>query len=417
MSVKYNDFEREKVPVGSLKSWWDILAVQFGFIFGSSALVWAMKFTKGLNFKDTIIVLTIGHFLVYWVFYFNGKLGIRERLSTFFIVRQSFGTIGSAMVAILTSFALVGWMGAQVGATSSGISAATGWNVTVLNIFIGLAMTLTAAIGFKALKKLSDISVPYFLIICVVAIFVALKKIGSMDALFNIQPSSSMSLVTAISAVIGSIVVMGVIVPDISRYARSEKDLNIALIVSFVVGHIVIPVSGVLMALAIGSSNIGFVIFQLIGWAGVLMLILSGWTTGDNDIYSASLALASVIPNVPKWKLASLIGIFGTIAAVAGIINHIIFWLVLLSSLAPPIFGVMQADYWILPLFGIERGLALKGKKIVNWAGVLSWLCGCVVAYKIPFGVGAINGVITSFVLYILISTVWVKSTGKSPSF
>lgn len=57
MSGKYNDFEREKVPIGSLKSWWDILAVQFGFMFGSSSLVWAMKFTKGLNFKDTIIVL------------------------------------------------------------------------------------------------------------------------------------------------------------------------------------------------------------------------------------------------------------------------------------------------------------------------------------------------------------------------
>jgi len=68
-----------------------------------------------LNFIDILIVFVIGHFLVFWIFYLNVIIGIRERLSTFFIAQQSFGPIGSGIVGMLLAFALIGWMGAQVG--------------------------------------------------------------------------------------------------------------------------------------------------------------------------------------------------------------------------------------------------------------------------------------------------------------
>jgi len=52
------------------------------------------------------------------------------------------------------------------------------------------------------------------------------------------------------------------------------------------------------------------------------MLILSGWTTGDVDIYSAAIAMTSFIPKVSKWVLATIAGIIGTVAAVRGILNQ-----------------------------------------------------------------------------------------------
>lgn len=409
------DFERERVPQEKLRSWWDILAVQFGFIFGSSSLVWAMQFTKGLNFVDTIIAFVVGHFIVFWIFMLNGMLGIRERLSTMFIAQQSFGRGGAYLVSLLITFAVTGWMGAQVAATTQGVWAATGWNPTLINVVVGLCMTFTATWGFQGLKRLSDLSVPYFLVLCVIGIVIAWGRVGGLEALLALQPAGKMAMRDAISAVIGSIVVMGVVTPDITRYARSDGDWAVGAFISFVVGHMVIPLAGVLMALAVGSSDVGKVSFALLGWWGVLMLILSGWTTGDNDIYSGSLAMAQVIPGVKKWKIALSLGILGTFVAVAGILKYLLKWMVLLSAVAPPVFGVMQADYWILPLLGIERGLAGKRGDLVSLPALLAWATGIAAFYGIKWGTPVVNSVVVTMVVYSVLSAVWHRAVGKAP--
>jgi len=412
----YKDYEREKVPESGLRSWWNITAVQFGYMFGSTALIWAMQFTKGFTFKQILITLIVGHFISFWIFYLNGMIGVKERMSTFYCARLSFGSLGSNLVGVLVAFAILGWMGAQVGATALAVNAATGWNVTALNIIIGLCMTLTAVIGYKGISKLSNFSVPYFIVICVIGLFIAANKLGGFNALFAIQPKSPMPLVTGITAVVGSIAVMGVTTPDISRYARTNWDLGWAVGISCVIGHMVIPVAGVLMAMAVGSTNIGQVVFGLLGWWGVLMIVTAGWTTGDNNIYSSALAMTAIIPKIPKWVLSLILGIIGTAAATAGIVNHLMSWLSLLSALAPPVFGVMQADYFILPMLGIERSLVMKEKKQFNLGALIAWALGAYIALHLKWGVVAINSIVSSIIIYLVITVISVKAFGKTLS-
>jgi cytosine permease len=407
------DYETERVPETSLRSWWDILAVQFGFIFGSSALVWAMKFTAGFTFIDAIWVFVVGHFLVFWVFYLNGLLGVRERMTTFFIARQAFGPVGTHVIAVLLSFAMVGWMGAQVAATAEGIAAATGINVILLDIILGIGILWSSVVGFKALKRLSNVSVPFFIVVCIAGIVISHSKIGGIGALISAQPTQPMSFMQGISAVIGSIAMMGLVTPDISRYAKSSRDLSVAVIVSFAVGHILIPLAGVLMAMAAGSTNVGVVCWKLLGWWGVLMLILSGWTTADNDIYSAGLALQEVWPNVKRWKICTVVGILGTLAAIFGILKYLISWMVLLAAIAPPAFAIMQADYWVLPLFGVPRGLTEKQGRAINWVAFVCWIVGSFSFYYIKWGVPFINSTLITLVLYTLISIASYKSSHK----
>jgi|GEM_PF-1766743 len=401
------DFSQSRVPAGERKTLWQVLTVQFGLMFASSSLLWALTINKGMTFTDTLICFVLGHFVVFWLFFFNGWLGVRERLSTIYLVQQAFGRIGSILVTLLLIFSLIGWMGVQVGSTGLAIHAATGWNLVIVNIVLGVAMTLTAAIGFKALAFLSEIAVPYFVLVCAIGIGLAMKQLGGLDALLLYQPTGSMSMSSGITAVVGSIAVMGLITSDIFRYGKSMKDMTLSVIICFVVGHMIIPLAGVLLAIAAGSSDLGIVVWSMLGWWGVSMLFLSGWTTGDNDLYSAALALSALTEKISKTTCAVIFGLIGTTAAALGITGMIIPYLSILSALAPPIFGIMQADYWTLPkLLGIPRGDVLRKHKSVNVSAVIAWGIAIACFYLLPFGVPVINGILAAFISYIVLSVI-----------
>ena len=409
------DYALSRVPEDKLRNWWAILAVQFGMIFGSTVIIWTVQYSQVLTFRDIIIAFVVGHAIVFVIFMQNGMLGIRERLSTYVLAEQSFGRIGASLISILLAFALMGWMGTQVAAAADAICAATGWNPVLVNVVVGLLMTFTATWGFQGLKRLSDIAVPLFVVVSIAGTVIAWNKIGGIQPLLMIQPTGHMSMKDAISGVIGSIVVMGVITPDITRYCRSDFDWFIGAFISFSIGHMVFPIAGSLMGYAAQSGDAGKVLFSLTGWLGVLSIVLAGWTSGDNNIYSASLGMTQVIPKAKRWHLALTLGILGTLLAVGGILKYLIKWMVLLSAIAPPLFAVMQADYWFLPLLGLDRSLAGKSGAQVNIAAILSWAIGVAAFYKISWGLAVVNSSIVTMIAYCLISVVYYRVFGRSP--
>jgi len=396
------EYERERVPESKLRDWKDILAVQFGFAFGSSALVWVMKYTGRLTFIELLIAFIIGHIVVGIIFFISGWVGIRERLSTYMLLRSAYGTWGTHILSLLVAFILIGWMAAQTGAIGIALNAALGVNVAWASLIVGLLMTMTSTIGFSALTWLSHISLILFIIASVIGTYKAWHILGGLGPLLSIEVTNPMPMSAAIAGVIGSIVTMGVVSPDITRYCKRLSHWVGAIVASLAIGHIAIPIAGGIMAYAVGSTEVGIVVWELLGWFGIIFMLVAGWTTGDNDIYSASLSLSEVIPKIERWKLSAAAGIIGSIMAALGFVNYIIKWLILLGAIVPPFWGVWMADYWIMPYLGVPRGVVQQLGKRLNISAIIAWILGIIAFYRVP-GISYLNGIFVALIAYVIL--------------
>ena len=129
------------------------------------------------------------------------------------------------------------------------------------------------------------------------------------------------------------------------------------------------------------------------------------WTTQDNNIYSAGLALQNIMKDTRlegkvkhAWLAAGVAAAAGIFAAV-GATNFLLPVTQTLSVLLPPIPGMMVAEYFI-----VKRS---KEAKSINWVAILTWVISTVVgeiAIIYNFLVPAIVSMVVSFILYALLS-------------
>ena len=166
------------------------------------------------------------------------------------------------------------------------------------------------------------------------------------------------------------------------------------------------PYAAMLAAQATNKSD--FVTATAALGLGVLVFICAifcVWTTQDNNIYSAGLALQNVMKDTKlegKVKHAVLAVIVATAAAIFAAVGATKFLLPVvqtLSVLLPPIPGLIIAE-----AFFVKRS---KEKKNINWVAIITWIVGTVVgevALKLNFFIPAILSMVVTFVLYIIMS-------------
>lgn len=141
---------------------------------------------------------------------------------------------------------------------------------------------------------------------------------------------------------------------------------------------------------------------------GILVFICAifcVWTTQDNNIYSAGLALQNVMKDTPlegKVKhavLAVIIAAAAAIFAAVGATKYLLPVVQTLSVLLPPVPALIIAEYYF-----VKRS---KENKSINWVGIITWALGTLVGYialQHSFLVPAIVSMVVTFVLYIILS-------------
>jgi len=125
--------------------------------------------------------------------------------------------------------------------------------------------------------------------------------------------------------------------------------------------------------------------YQAVGWAGVAGVLLAGWTTANPTLYRAGLALQTVTPNWPRWKITLGAGVATTILACFPV-----FFLKLLDYVAiyglvlMPVGAIVLSEHWIFPLLKIEQYQAEKRGWTFNWTALIVWIGTLVVCFAMP---------------------------------
>ncbi|WER21228.1 cytosine permease [Providencia stuartii] len=157
----------------------------------------------------------------------------------------------------------------------------------------------------------------------------------------------------------------------------------------------------------------------LTGLVGASIVIFSTIKMNDINLYSSSLGFSTLLNAIfnkrfDRRYLTWVIGIFGTIASMLGILDNFIGFLIYLGIAIPPVAGIMVIDYYLLKRDRKElETTRAKGElpltceafnpiTLIVWiiAVIVGWLSSELGPFNADFGVPALNSLLASALLY-----------------
>ncbi|MDX1406181.1 MAG: cytosine permease, partial [Woeseiaceae bacterium] len=280
-------------------------------------------------------------------------VGARTRLSSYMIIEHTFGYVGAKFVNFWFGIFLLGWYAVTAELFGRTLYLAslelTNWVIAepVYTIVSSILVIITTVYGFKAIDRLALVAVPFLLLALIAVVVISLQHTSFGD-LLQVE-AQSMDMATAISAVVGAAVVGVVLTPDLTRYTRTVRDCVVASFVGQGGGMTAAYVLGMIPVLVWNELEPMNYMF-IIGYGGLALgvLVFATWTTNTVNLYSTALAARASIPFGNYRSVTVISGIVGTFAALIGIADNLIDFLVVLGLLVPPIAGVYLCNFFLL---------------------------------------------------------------------
>lgn len=227
---QFNDYESTPVPEKARQTWYQQGMVWLGSGFGLSGLATGGLLANGLSFQDMILVCILGAIVVFILGTLIALISSHLHLSTSYTSRLSFGRNGAKILGVILCFFNFGWFAFQAdlfgNTVSSIIRQVSGIETpTVLfTVLGGLAMSMTAIFGFKAIKMLSEIGLPLIAIMCIIAVWKTLSMVSGNEIVSAGPVGTPITIPMGISIVVGSYAAGIAIIGDFSRFSKSKKD-------------------------------------------------------------------------------------------------------------------------------------------------------------------------------------------------
>lgn len=403
------------IPNNERKDWISLAFVQAGICVCVPAFLLGALLAEGMPMWPAIISGSLGYLIVVIGMVATGMMGCDLGLASCTCCEAGFGKKGARFI-VSTIFAvnMVGWFGIQNGvcgeAFTNAVLAMTGIKIPVVisNTLWGIIMLLTAVFGVHALEKLDKISIPLLMIIMCYGTYLAFKIYGT-GGINDEEVTQTMSFMSGVALSFNFTAVGTITAADYTRFQRSRKDTVKSVFYGVFPMGVITLVMGILLTKMSAEYDISMVLINVgLPLLGIIALVISTWTTNSTNAYSAGLNIVMAFKlNDNKRREATLIsGIIGIILCDLGILGHIEGVLSLLSYVVCPIGGVILADYWIVGKGKAENFRPIDG---VNWAGVIAWAIGAILAYfvlKIEFA-----GIIAGFIVYIIVERILPSSS------
>lgn len=316
-------------------------------------LVSAGELARGIGLSNAIIATVVGALILTVMSVPASIVGARSRLSSYMIIEHTFGFGGAKLVNFVFGTMLLGWYAVTAEIFGETLFLAAGdltalqlpeWIYTVASSAI---VTITTIYGFKAIDRLALVAVPFLLLALAAVVAWSLRQ-TPFSELLKIE-SGDMTMPTAISAVVGAAIVGVVLMPDLTRYTRSVRDCVVASFVGQGGGITIAYVFGMIPVLVWDELQpMNYMIVMGFSGLALAVLVFATWTTNVVNLYSTALAARASMPLGHYRSVVLVGGIVGTGAALVGLADHLISFLIVMGYLVPPIAGVYLCDFFIL---------------------------------------------------------------------
>ncbi|MBX8946789.1 cytosine permease [Lysinibacillus sp. K60] len=398
------------VPLNERQHWMTPAMIFGGLEFTIPVLMVGASLTGGFSLAEILLIVVLSMVVFQWPGNFiQGYIGAKTGRASSVIAKSSFGALQARFIVGLTIFIVsMGWWALQTAVAGNAISAMFGIDYTtewgewaLITVIAGALFALPAIIGYSSMKWTDYIAVPAGLILIIGGIYLAFKNIG-WDTITSWNPEPNMTILAAISLVIGVNVSQWVIASDYTRYAKPKVKDNLLIPIGIVGVGIPLFYVGAIMSVGVGEADIVTVMLNM-GFPvwGFLILWFATWTSQIVNNYSMGLALANML-NVNSGKGRALLTLGGTIIAIvialAGILDYFTDFLYMTALIYPAIAGVMMSDFFLV------RKQQWAENEGWNWMATIALVVGTFVGYLTqyvyPFGLPAVQSLIVSIVAY-----------------
>jgi cytosine permease len=407
------------VPLSERQHWISPAVIFGGLEFTIPVLMVGASLTASFGLGKLFWILAIALFGFQWIGNaVAGYIGAKTGRSSSVIARTSFGSAQARFIVGLTIFIVsMGWWALQTAVAGNAISAMFGINYetqwipwAIITVIAGLLFALPSIIGYSSMKWTDYLAVPAGLLLIAGGIFYALKNIG-WETIMAWNPEPQMTFLAAISLIIGINVSQWVIASDYTRYAKPTVKDNALIPLGIVAVGFPLFYVGAIMSIGVGDADIVNVMMNL-GFPvwGFIILWLATWTSQLVNNYSMGLALANML-NVNSNKGRALLTLAGTLVsiviALAGILDYFMDFLYMTALIYPAIGGVMMADFFFI------RKQQWVDNKGWNWMATIALVVGTLIGYYTqyvnPMGLPAVQSIIASGIVYILVMKLKAK--------
>ena len=355
------------------------------------------------GFSKGLAAIILGHVIGCIMLFLAGIIGGNVRESAMETVKMSFGQKGSLLFAFLNVLQLVGWTAIMIYDGSLAANSALGAGTWVWSLVIGALIIVWIFIGITNLGKINTVAMSALfiltLILCKVIFFSGNAAAGlSSDAM-----------------TFGAAVELGVAMPlswlplisDYTREAENPFKATLASAVTYGIVSTWMYVIGMGAAIFTGEYDIALIMVKAgLGIAALLIIVFSTVTTTFLDAYSAGISSETLSAKVDGKKVAILVTVIGTAAAIVYPMDNITNFLYLIGSVFAPMIAIQIADYFILKKN--RNGMEICTSNLVIW------LIGFLL-YRYLMGVDIIVGnTLPDMIITVIICIAYSKIADRS---
>jgi purine-cytosine permease-like protein len=449
-----DEYERRPVPEKARLGFKSFIGMYAGeHTAGTELMIGPLFVAAGVGAFDVIGGLLLGNLLAVlsWVF-LTAPIAVRTRLTLYYQLEKICGRklvtlynlangvmfcfLAGAMITV-SATALGVWFHFPMPGLNDLLPNSLGWVLAVLGV--GIAISVVAAYGYRMVARMANIAAPWMVLVFIAFGLVSLRQF--MDATgFTVSSASDLwalantHLWKGGDPLPGQVkftfwhvaffawfcnMAMHVGMSDLSvlRYARKSW-YAVASGAGMYLGHFLAWLAAsLLFALQIhldpGDTSVlpGPLAHRACGIAGLICVIVAGWTTANPTIYRAGLAFQAIMPNRSRFAVTIGTGLLATVAAMfPAIAMKLLGFVALYGMLLMPMGAVIFVDFWLSRRCGFEPDYALRHGQSFNWAAFLTWaltlgVCLTMVKFAgIQIFFVSLPGWFVAVVLYILFS-------------
>ncbi len=443
------EFERQAVPQGHLKGLRSFIGMYAGeHVAGTEFMIGPLFLAAGVSVFDLLVGLLVGNLLAVasWTF-ICAPIATKVRLTLYYKLEKICGiqlvTIYNLANGILFCF-LAGAM-VTVSATAVGVPFnmtmpglndwlpnSVTWILAVLGV--GAVIAAVAAMGYDAVSRVANVAAPWMILVFLACGIVALPQLG-VHSLSQFWSVAGERIWTGGDPLPGRIkftfwhvmffawfcnaaMHMGMADLSIFRYARKWQ-YGASSAAGMFVGHYMAWISAsMLYALLLAQTGWthaslidppavapGPMAYEAVGIAGLICVIVAGWTTANPTIYRAGLAFQAILPKSSRFTVTLIAGCIATVAALfPALAMKLLDFVGLYGTILMPMGAIIFVDFYLLERFGLKTDYAEKSRSRFNLAAGGAWLLALLIC--------ALLNRLAGWQIYFLALPGWIMAGG-----
>lgn len=447
------EFEREPVPESKTKGWRSFLGMYAGeHAAGTEFMIGPLFVAHGVSAFDVLVGLLVGNLLAVlsWTF-LCAPIAIKKRLTLYYQLEKICGSklVDVYNVANGVLFCFLAGAMIAVSATAVGIPFGMpmpelndmypnsfGWIIAVF--FVGVVISVVAAYGYDTVSRFSNIAAPWMVIIFLACGIAALPQLGihSLGDFYSVAqervwtgiPLEGQSKFTFLHVMFFAWfcnMAMHIGMSDLSifRFAKKAR-YGVTSAAGMYLGHYMAWIAaGLLYAIQLQENpeNTGVapgpMAYNIAGMAGVVCVIVAGWTTANPTIYRAGLAFQAIKPSWSRFRVTMVAGGIATVGACfPGLVMQLLGFVALYGLVLMPMGAIIFMDFYFMKKFNLHSDYAEKARVTFNWAAALTWVLTLGICLMLNKMVGieiffvALPGWFIAAVLYMVISKMYQQT-------